>query len=163
MSDGNAFRFATLARSRRSTPHLGCHKSTTSGFETLASWYIKYLAIAVLRARSIFARFKSIQLTIKLGNTRTSCPVTGLGVTARYASQRPNGLSRLSFLDLIRLTYDSHAVPMLLFSFHIMPHALLILFISVQCMAMSSFSSLPFCHRHAVALCSASFPYHGRA
>ena len=30
---------------------------------------------------------------------------------------------------------------MLLFSFHIMPHALLTLFISVQCMAMSFFHS----------------------
>ena len=45
------------------------------------------------------------------------------------------------FLYLIRLTYDSHAVPMLLFSFHIMPHALLTPFISVQCMAMSYFFS----------------------
>ena len=43
------------------------------------------------------------------------------------------------FLYLIRLTYDSHAVPMLLLSFHIMPHAPLTLFISVRCMAMSSF------------------------
>ena len=42
---------------------------------------------------------------------------------------------------LIRLTYDSHAVPMLLFSFHIMPHALLTPFIFMQCMAMPSFSS----------------------
>ena len=45
----------------------------------------------------------------------------------------------LFFSYLIRLTYDSHAVSMLLFSFHIMPHALLTPFISVQCMAMSSF------------------------
>ena len=44
-------------------------------------------------------------------------------------------------LYLIRLTYDSYAAPMLLFSFHIMPHALLTLFISVQCMAMSYFFS----------------------
>ena len=42
------------------------------------------------------------------------------------------------FSYLIRLTYDSHTVPMFLFSFHIMPHALLTFFISVQCMAMSS-------------------------
>ena len=45
----------------------------------------------------------------------------------------------LFFLYLIRLTYDSHAAPMLLLSFNIMPHALLTLLISVQCMAMSSF------------------------
>ena len=43
------------------------------------------------------------------------------------------------FLYLIRLTYDSHAVSMILFSFHIMPHALLT--ISVQCMAMPYFLS----------------------
>ena len=43
----------------------------------------------------------------------------------------------LSFF--IRLTYNSHAVPMFLFSFHIMPHAFLTPFISVQCMAMPSF------------------------
>ena len=43
------------------------------------------------------------------------------------------------FLYLIRLTYDSHAVPMFLFSFHIMPHALPTPFISMQCMAMSYF------------------------
>ena len=64
---------------------------------------------------------------------------------------------------LIRLTYDSHAVPMLLFSFHIMPHALLIPFISVQCMAMLFLSSLPFCHCHAVASCFTSLPFHGHA
>ena len=69
----------------------------------------------------------------------------------------------LSFLYLIWLTYDSHAVPMLPFSFHIMPHALLTLFISVQCMAMYFFPSLPFCHRHAVASCLTSLPFHGRA
>ena len=40
----------------------------------------------------------------------------------------------LSFY-LIRLTYDSHAVSMLLFSFHNMPHALLTSFISVQCIS----------------------------
>ena len=46
-------------------------------------------------------------------------------------------------LYLIRLTYDSYAVPMLPFSFHIMLHALLTPFISVQCMAMSySFPSI---------------------
>ena len=55
----------------------------------------------------------------------------------------PNSISTdlvvfLFVLYLIRLTYDSHAVPMLLFSFHIMPHAHLTSFISVQCMAMSS-------------------------
>ena len=44
-----------------------------------------------------------------------------------------------------------------------MPHALLTLFISVQCMAMFFFSSFPFCHRHAVALCSSLFPFHGYA
>ena len=43
---------------------------------------------------------------------------------------------------LIRLTYDSHAASMLLFSFHIMPHAHLTSFISVQCMAMLFFSSI---------------------
>ena len=69
----------------------------------------------------------------------------------------------LLFLYLIRLTYDSHAVPMLLSFFHIMPHAPLIPFISVQCMAMSSFLLLPFCHCRAVASCIASFPFHGRA
>ena len=49
----------------------------------------------------------------------------------------------VSFLSsyLIRLTYDSHAVSMLLFSSHIMPHALLTPFISVQCMAMFYFFS----------------------
>ena len=67
------------------------------------------------------------------------------------------------FLYLIRLTYDSHAVPMFLFSFHIMPHALLTPFISVQCMAMSFPSSLPFYHRCAVASCITSFPFHGCA
>ena len=46
-----------------------------------------------------------------------------------------------SFLYLIRLTYDSHAVSMLLFSFHIIPHAHHTLFISVQCMAMLHFFS----------------------
>ena len=45
------------------------------------------------------------------------------------------------FSYLIRLTYDSHAVSMLLFSFHIMHHALLTSFISVQCMAMPYFFS----------------------
>ena len=56
-------------------------------------------------------------------------------------NKRPNGLSHFLsfFLHLIRLTYDSHAVPMFPFSFHIMPHALLTPFISVQCMAMSYF------------------------
>ena len=48
-------------------------------------------------------------------------------------------------------------------SFHIMPHALLTLFISAQCMAMFFSSFLPFCHRRAVASCSTSFPFHGRA
>ena len=43
------------------------------------------------------------------------------------------------FLYLLKLTYDSHAVSMLLFSLHIIPHALLTSFISVQRMAMSSF------------------------
>ena len=63
-------------------------------------------------------------------------------VMARYTSQHPNGLSCfLLFFYLIRLTYDSHAVPMLFFSFHIMLHALLTSFISVQCMAMSYFFS----------------------
>ena len=70
-----------------------------------------------------------------------------VSVTARYAQQRPNGLSHfISFHPyLIRLTYGSHTVPMLLFSFHIMPHALLISFISVQCKAMlfPSILSLP--------------------
>ena len=47
----------------------------------------------------------------------------------------------LLFLYLIRLTYDSHAVPMFLFSLHIMPHALLTPFISVLCMAMFYFFS----------------------
>ena len=51
---------------------------------------------------------------------------------------------------------------MFLFSFHIMPHALLTSFISVQCMAMFS-SSLPFCHRRAVASCFTSFLFHGYA
>ena len=69
----------------------------------------------------------------------------------------------LFFLYLILLTYDSHAIPMLLLSFHIMPHALLTSFISVQCMAMFFFPSLPFCHRRAVASCFTSFPFHGRA
>ena len=80
----------------------------------------------------------------------------------------PNGVltdlvvffSSLSYL--IRLTYDSHAVPMLLSSLHIMPHALLMPFISVQCMAMP-YSFLPFCHRRAVASCFTSFPFHGHA
>ena len=69
----------------------------------------------------------------------------------------------LFFLYLIRLTYNSHAVPMFLFSFHIMLHALLIAFIPVQCMAMLFLSSLPFCHHRAVASCLTSFPFHGRA
>ena len=69
----------------------------------------------------------------------------------------------LFFLYLIQLTYNSHAVPMLRFSFHIMPHALLTLFISMQSMAMFFPSSLPFCHCHAVASCFTSFPFHGRA
>ena len=69
------------------------------------------------------------------------------------------GLSRFSlFLYLIRLTYDSHAVPMFLFSFHIMPHALLIPFISVQCMAMPSF--LLFHSATAVRLPHALLPFH---
>ena len=53
----------------------------------------------------------------------------------------------------------------LCFSFHFtpMPHALLTLFTSVQCMAMFFFTSLPFCHRHAVALWFTSFPFHGYA
>ena len=83
---------------------------------------------------------------------------------AQHTEHQHNRLSRLfPFLYLIRLTYDSHAVSMLLFSFHIMPHAHLTLFISVQCMAMLFFPSLPFCHRHVVALCSPSFPFHGCA
>ena len=45
----------------------------------------------------------------------------------------------LLFLYLTRLTYDSHAVSMLLFHFHIIPHAFLTSFISVQCMAMPYF------------------------
>ena len=49
----------------------------------------------------------------------------------------------LSFLHLIRLAYDSHAVSMLLFSLHIMPHAHLTLFISMQCMARPFSSILP--------------------
>ena len=53
----------------------------------------------------------------------------------------------------------------LCFSFHFtpMPHALLTLVISVQCMAMYFFPSLPFCHRHAVVSCFTSFPFHGYA
>ena len=69
------------------------------------------------------------------------------------------------FFYLIRLTYDSHAVSMLLLSFHIMPHALLTLFISVQCMAMSYFFSsilpLPCGHLmlyfHSMAVLDACF------
>ena len=57
------------------------------------------------------------------------------------------------FLYLIRLTYDSHAVPMLLFSFHIMPHALLALFISVQCMAIPFFHSATAMRSPYVQLC----------
>ena len=37
-----------------------------------------------------------------------------------------------------------------------MPHALLTSFISMQCMAMFFFSSLPFCHRRAVVSCLSS-------
>ena len=68
----------------------------------------------------------------------------------------------LSFLYLIRLTYDSHTASMLPFSFHIMPHALLTFLISVQCMAMLYFF-LPFCHHRAVASCFTSLPFHGCA
>ena len=69
----------------------------------------------------------------------------------------------VSFLSsyLIRLTYASHAVSMLLFSFHTMPHALLTLFISVQCMAMSSF--LPFHSATAVRLPHAPLRFHSMA
>ena len=49
------------------------------------------------------------------------------------------------------------------FRFTSMPHALLPLFISVQCMAMLFCTSLPFCHRHAVTSCLPSFPFHGYA
>ena len=63
------------------------------------------------------------------------------GVVLRLST--PNIISTdlviLLFLYLIRLTYDSHAVSMLLFSLHIMPHALLTSFISMQCMAMPYF------------------------
>ena len=52
-----------------------------------------------------------------------------------------NLVDSLLFPYLIRLTYDSHAISMLLFSFHIMLHALLTSLISVQCMAMSYFFS----------------------
>ena len=62
------------------------------------------------------------------------------------------------FFYLIRLTYDSHAVPMFLFSFHIMPHALLTPFISVQCKAMSPF--LLFHSATAVQLPHASLRFH---
>ena len=44
-----------------------------------------------------------------------------------------------------------------------MPHTPLTSFISMQCMAMFFFSSLPFCHRCAVALCFTLFPFHGYA
>ena len=44
-----------------------------------------------------------------------------------------------------------------------MPHAHFTLFISVQCMDMFFFPSLPFRHRHAVAPCPPSFPFHGYA
>ena len=77
--------------------------------------------------------------TARDGCTRAGGPDSKT-VMARYALQRPNRLSRFPFLPyLIRLTYDSHAVSMLLFSFHIMPHALLTFFISMQSMAMSYF------------------------
>ena len=70
------------------------------------------------------------------------CIKKGLGFLLRLGT--PNSVLTdlvvfLLLLYLIRLTYDSHAVSMFLFPFHIMPHALLTLFISVQCMAMSSF------------------------
>ena len=65
---------------------------------------------------------------------------------------------------LIRLTYKQpHCFLCFSFRFTPMPHALLTSLISVQCMAMSYSSSFPFCHRHAVASCSTSLPFHGHA
>ena len=64
----------------------------------------------------------------------------------------------LFFVYLIRLTYNSHAVPMLLFSFHIMPHALLTSFISMQCMAMLLL--LPFHSATAMWLPHVLLPFH---
>ena len=68
----------------------------------------------------------------------------------------------LLFPYLIRLTYDSHAAPMLLFSFtSCRMHSS---FLSSLCSAWLCLTSfLPFCHRHAVASCFTSFPFHGRA
>ena len=62
------------------------------------------------------------------------------------------------FLHLIRLTYDSHAVPMFLFSFHIMPHALLTSFISVQRMVMPAL--LLFHSATAMRLPYVQLPFH---
>ena len=78
--------------------------------------------------------------------------VHGVGITSfGGGGERVVGLVggfRVSFGDFFsalplgvttQITHDSHAVFMFLFSFHIMPHALLTSFISVQCMAMPSF------------------------
>ena len=98
----------------------------------------------------------------------TSCILGGMSWSVVLWLSTPNIVSTdlvisSFFLYLIRLTYDSHAVSMFLFSFHIMLHALLTSFISVQCMAMPPLPSLPFCHRRAVASCITLFPCHGRA
>ena len=76
-----------------------------------------------------------------------------------------NGLSHFSFSFLSYQINLQTAMLFLWFSspFTSMPHAHLILFISVQCMAMLFFSSLSFCHCHAVALCLPSFPFHNYA
>ena len=88
----------------------------------------------------------------------------GEAVTARYAYQRPNGLSCFSFLSLsYQINLRQPRCPYASLFFHIMPHASRTPFISVQCMAMPFFPLFPFCHRHAVASCFTSLPFHGRA
>ena len=67
----------------------------------------------------------------------------------------------LFFLNLIQLTYDSHTVPMPLFSLHIMPHAHLTSFISMQCMAMLFL--LLFHSATAMQLPHVLLPFHGHA
>ena len=65
------------------------------------------------------------------------------------------------FLYLIRLTYDSHTVPMFLFSFHIMPHALLIPF---HLRAVHGYALLLFFHSAtAVRLPHAPLRFHSMA
>ena len=75
------------------------------------------------------------------------------------------GTPNSNLMDLVVFPFFPFilSAPMFLLSFHIMPHALLTSLIPMQCMAMPYFSPPPFCHRHVVASCFPSLPFHGHA